>query len=305
MHPASLRGHVAFLGLVLTAAIGACGSAEEDKKEAAENAEAAAKESFLSDYCAIVSECCNRVLSVPKSDPTCKKRIADVDPKMLADAKARTDCLAQLRKVTGQSDFCTEFGNFEQPACPDARRKELAGSKKPGEACAAPAECAPSFEGVVTCKGVCQVTKRGKEGDGPCVATVDGDVETRLKGDASGPDAFVCFLRDELVCDPSSKKCIKPIASNGKCSDTAACVPTAYCNDETKTCTTRKSSGSSCSGDDECQGECVDGFCETSSKEGGKCASNGGCGKDLACSGGKCVKPQQDVRLAAACVSKQ
>src|SRR5690606_31454931 len=125
------------------------------------------------------------------------------------------DCLAQLRKAAPLAEFCSEFGNLEQPACPDARRKVLAGSKKLGETCASDAECAPSFEGVVACKSVCQVTKRGRSGDGPCVATIEGDVEVLNDGEASGPEAFVCFLRDGLVCDPTSTKCMDPIALNG------------------------------------------------------------------------------------------
>ncbi|MBX3203982.1 MAG: hypothetical protein KF764_02875 [Labilithrix sp.] len=302
MKPRSLRGF-ALLGLAVAAVVVACSNEEEEKREAAEKAEAAAKDAFLSDYCEIVSDCCNKVLTLPKADPTCKQRISTLDPKMLDDAQARTDCLAQLRRVTALSDFCTEFGNLELPACPDAHRKDLTGAKKPGDACAADAECAPSFEGVVACKGVCQVTKRGKDGDGPCVATMDGDVETRLEGEASGAEAFVCFLRDELVCDPTDKKCIKPIALRGACTDSAACERSAFC-DDSKECATRKASGSSCK-KDECQGECVDGFCKAPVSEGGSCGSNVVCAKGLACAAGKCSKPPEDARLAASCVEKK
>lgn len=300
----TLRGPAALLGVSIFTMLVACSSDEEEKREAALKAEAAAKESFVSDYCEIVSDCCNKVLSLPKDDPDCKSRVTNLDPKMLADAQARTDCLAQLRKVTPLTDFCTEFGNLEQPACPDAHRKALTGSKKPGDSCTADAECAPSFEGVVACKGVCQVTKRGKDGDGPCVATVDGDVETRVEGDASGPDVFVCFLRDELTCDPSTKKCIAPIAVGGACEESAACIRTAYCDADTKKCTTRKANGNSCQ-EGECQGQCTDGFCKAASAEGGDCKDSTVCAKGLACTGGKCTKPPQDARLEAACVEKK
>ncbi len=300
----TLRGPAALLGVLTLTVLVACKSDEEEKREAALKAEAAAKESFLDDYCAIVSDCCNKVLSLPKDDPSCKTRVTELDPKMLADAQARTDCLAQLRKVTPLADFCSEFGNLEQPACPDVHRKALTGSKKLGEACAAEAECAPSFEGVVACKGVCQVTKRGKDGDGPCVATIDGDVETRLEGDASGAEAFVCFLRDELLCDPGSKKCIKPIEVGGECTDSAACVRSAYCDADTKKCATRKASGSSCQ-EGECQGPCEEGFCKAKVSEGGACKDDTVCDEGLACTGGMCAKPPQDARLEAACVDKK
>lgn len=301
----SLRGH-ALLGLLVAAVVAACTSEEEEKREAAARAEAEAKEAFLADYCEITSECCNRVLSLPKDDPTCKQRVVRLDPSMVDDAQARTDCLAQLRRVAALTDFCTDFGNLDLSACPDARRKELAASaasgKKLGDACAADVECAPSFEGVVACNGVCQVTKRGKDGDGPCVATVDGDVETRLEGDVSGGEAFVCFLRDELVCDPAGKKCIKPVAIGGACSDSGACVRSAFCDGGEK-CATRKASGSSCK-EGECQGDCVDGFCTAPAAEGASCSSNAACGEGLACVSGKCTKPAANVRLEAVCVEK-
>lgn len=287
------------LGLIVTSVIAACG--DDDEKEAAAKAQAAAVDSFTNDYCEIVQECCNRVLTLPKDVPACKKRITDLDPMMLKDEKARSACLAQLRKVAPASDFCSEFGNLEQPACPDVHRKALTGAKKPGDTCAADAECAPSFDGVVACKGVCQVTKRGKEGDGPCVATIDGDVETRLEGDASGADAFVCFLRDELLCDPVAKKCSKPIAVGGECTDNGSCVRTAYCDGDTKKCTTRRANGNSCQ-EGECQGQCVEGFCKASSGEGGPCTGNPLCTAGLVCAGGKCAKPPQDPRLEASCV---
>lgn len=287
------------VGLVVTALIPACG---DDDAEKAKEAEASAEASFITDYCTIITDCCGRVFSSPKNDPTCKDRIKELDPKMVADAKAREACLAQLRAAAKKDDFCTEFGNIDQPACPDLRRKEIAGAKKQGDACTKAAECAPSFEGVVTCNAVCQLTKRGKEGDGPCVASWDGRVETRLE-DASGPDAFVCYSRDGLVCDPGSKKCVKPIALGAACTDSGGCDASAYCDPDAKTCKTRKGEGSSCKAD-ECQGPCVDGFCAERSKEGGDCKSNVMCAADLACNGGKCAKPPADARLEAVCVAK-
>jgi len=300
----TLRAFGALLGVGIVTALVACSSDEEEKREAALKAEAAAKDSFISDYCEIVSDCCNKILSLPKDGASCKARVTNLDPKMLADAQARTDCLAQLRKVAPLSDFCSEFGNLEQPACPDPRRKALTGSKKAGEACTADAECAPSFEGVVACNGVCQVTKRGKDGDGPCVATMDGQVETRLDGDATGPDAFVCFLRDELACDPGSKKCVKPSAVGGECADSATCVRAAHCDSATKKCATRKANGNSCK-EGECQGQCVDGFCEAAASEGDDCKDVSLCAEGLACTGGKCTKPPEDTRLEAACVDQK
>jgi hypothetical protein len=301
----TLRGlpKAALSGVLVMGVVVACGkSDEEQQKEAAEKTEAAATDQFASDYCEAVVDCCNRVLSLPKDVPACKTRIAEIDPMMLNDAKARNDCLTQLRKVTPLNDFCTAFGNLDQNACPDVRRKDLTGAKKAGDACADVKECAPSFEGVVACRGVCQVTKRGKEGDGPCVATV-GDVESNVEGDASGAEVFKCFLRDELLCDPTAKKCAKPIAVGGACADTGACIGTAYCDTDTKKCTARRANGSSCQ-QGECQGACVEGFCVAPAKEGAECNPTVFCATGLSCLSGKCSKPAQDARLAASCVSR-
>lgn len=296
---------VATLALVATGVVIAC-SSDEDSGAAAE---AAAQDSFLNDYCEIVNECCNQILAQPKDVPTCKKRIGDLDPAMIKDAKARTTCLSQLRAVAAKTDFCSEFGNHDQGACPDVSRKTLTGAKKPGDACAADAECAPSFDGPVACKGVCQVTKRGKEGDGPCVMTVDRDIAVKAKDDAQGNTAVVCYLaQDSLLCDPASKKCAKPLAVDGACTDSFQCVRTAFCDPASKKCTTKKANGNSCDAAlDQCQGHCEGGFCKANAKEGEACKDATFCVSgeglpQLDCIGGKCAKPPAaDARLAASC----
>jgi hypothetical protein len=298
----SLTGPAAHLSFVALL-VAACANSTSDD-DSGGGAEVAAKEAFLTDYCAIISECCSKELSVPKDDLACKKRIPLLDPKMVGDAQARTACLEQLRKVTASNDFCSDFGNFDQPACPDARRKELLGAKKQGEPCATIGDCAPSFEGVVSCDSVCQVTKRGKEGDGPCVATVDGGAETRLKGETKGPELFICHLRDELVCDSTSKKCIKPVTSEGKCKDSDECIAGFYCNKDTDACAVRRSNGNACDDDEQCQGKCIDGYCESSPEEGGRCATSAGCDDGLACLAGKCTTTLPDNRLSGACVTR-
>jgi hypothetical protein len=298
----SLPSQAAVLG-VFIALVAACAGTNDDANSP-ENVEAAAKDTFIADYCAITLECCNKVLSLPKDEATCRKRVATLDPAMLANAQARTDCLAQLRRQVPLADFCTEFGNLDQPSCPDLRRKELIGKKAIGEGCATTAECAPSFLGTVACKSVCQVTKRGKEGEGPCVATIDGDSETRLKGDVTGSEIYNCYLRDELVCDPTEKKCIKPVTSSGECTDSTECVVGFYCNEDTELCEIRRSNGSACDDDEQCQGTCEEGFCESSPEEGGRCATTAGCDEGLVCSAGKCAPALPDSRLDGACVDR-
>lgn len=299
----TLRGAAALVGVVTMAAIVACSSEEEEKREAARAAEEAAKSAFLDDYCAIVEGCCGRAFNRARDIPGCKARATALDPKMLADAAARADCLTQLRAAAPAADFCSDFGNIDQPACPGTSRKALTGSKKVGDACAETAECAPSFEGIVACEGVCQLTRRGKEGDGPCVATIEATLETRLEGDAPGPEVFECFVRDGLVCDPGSTKCMRPIALGGACASSASCERVAYCDAGTKKCATRKANGSSCQ-EGQCQGRCVEGFCAPASPEGGDCADRTMCEGSLACVDGTCTKAPEDAHREAVCIDQ-
>lgn len=287
--------------LVFTTITAACSEEEEDPDVAAQN-------QFLSDYCEIIKPCCPLIAgSVPSTAEACAKRIREIDPQIVKDVRARTDCLAQLRNLTPKSDFCQDFGNLEQPACPDIRRKLLTGAKKPGEACTTDAECAPSYDGFVTCKTVCQVTKRGKEGDGPCVLTVDGQIERPLKDAASGAEAFVCYTRDGFYCDSDAKKCQKPLANGSDCARDEQCEKTSFCDPNTNKCANRKSLNNACSIDSQCArtAHCEESFCvEDTLDEGADCDKDELCKTDF-CSNGKCVKALPDVRLTNACVDAQ
>lgn len=260
--------------LGVAALVLACGEEETD------DGSAAAREAFTKDFCEIVAPCCGSVLALAPDAAACHKRVQELDPAAIGDEKARADCLAQLRRVAALPEFCAEFGNLEQPACPDARRKLTAGAKKPGEPCAADAECAPSFEGPVACKTVCQLTKRGKEGDGPCAATVEGDVDKPLDKAPAGASAFVCFLRDGLHCDPDTTKCERPREIGADCTTHDSCVRASFCDETTKRCVTRKGSGSSCTEDAECPttAHCDAGFCSAdTADDGAACERNEVC----------------------------
>jgi len=283
--------------LVFATIIAAC---SEDK----EDPDAAAQTQFLTDYCKIIEPCCPAIPGAVAGAEACQKRIREIDPAIVKDVRARTDCLAQLRDLTPKNDFCEEFGNLTQPACPDLRRKLTTGVKKPGDPCTTDAECAPSYDGFVTCKTVCQLTKRGKEGDGPCVMTVVGDIERPLKEPAAGPAAFICYTRDGIYCDTDAKKCQKPLALGAECARDEQCEKTAFCNPNTNKCANRKSVGNSCSIDSECArvAHCEEAFCANDTlKEGEACEKDELCETDF-CIDGKCVKAQPDVRLTNSCV---
>lgn len=283
--------------LGVSAFVVACAGDEEEADPAK-----AAQDAFVADYCEIIKNCCANTLNQPEDGPGCRTRIAALDPAMVKDEKARNDCMIQIRAVTSQADFCTDFGSMNIPACPDLRRRANVGTLKIGEVCAADAECAPSFEGTIACSGVCQLTRRGKEGEGPCRLTIEGDLETKVNDKVDGPSAVSCYVKDGLYCDPDSKKCIRPKPVDSDCSEHSDCVPTAYCHPETEKCTIRLGGDNACTEDFQCQGLCKDKFCTSALEEGEKCDVNEECVTRL-CEGGRCKRPTANTRLSQSCVT--
>jgi hypothetical protein len=298
-----MRGKI-ILGLMGAGVLGifACSS------DAPDDSAQKAQDKFVSDFCDVLVDptkvCCQKGLNLTSDKTVCVKAVVEVEPAMLKDEAARTACLAQLKAASPLADFCTDFGNLDLPACPDLRRKLLTGTKKAGEPCATDIECAPDYGGPVACKGVCQVTKRGKEGDGPCVATVEASkVVKKQKADAEGASAIVCYMRDTLSCDEATKKCIKPKELGGDCTDHDSCIRTAYCDDTTKKCTVRRPRGASCSTDRQCQAplNCDATFCRDDVAEGAACERAEQCATDICGDGKKCEKVGIDTRLEAVC----
>ncbi len=295
---------VVLLSLGVTTLVAACGGDEaKEAAQAKQQQETAAQDTFLDTYCQIILKCCNVVLSLPKTDIAgCKTRLAQVDPVMLKEPAARDACLAQARAATPLTNFCEDFERMDIPACPDPRRAALVGTKKVGEGCASAAECAPAFDGVVTCAGTCSVRKRGQEGDGPCDVTIDGDVVTSLAESATGDQTYECFLSgDGLQCDPDSKKCVTPLVAKSVCTDSGQCAPGLFCDSEEKKCFAHLAKDNVCTADDECSGHCEEGFCAVKSKAGQPCKTNAYCVEGFACVDGSCQAPGADVRLAATC----
>lgn len=304
---ALLAGLIGIVGL-------ACSSSDDGAANAAK-AEAQAQDEFLDTYCQIVLPCCNKVLTLPDDDAavtTCKTHISTIDPQTYKNAQARTDCITQARAAAPKPDFCTDFQAMDIPACPDASRAKTLGTKKAGEVCTSVADCAPDYTGVVDCQsGVCQLRKRGKEGDGPCDKTIDtsaakGPVATVSPNAASGGTVFDCFLTlDGLQCDSVTQKCQKPLAEKGPtCGATSECAFDHFCDADSRQCFPKLPVSSKCDTDDECQGHCDQdsgGFCVTYSDVNGDCSDTSWCKKGLECDSGKCVDPAADPKLASTC----
>lgn len=203
---------------------------------------------FAKSYCAALVPCCNdsrrtsddcaAVLGASKSD-------FDFD-------RAKGDaCVAELQSKRGTAALCANVATAA-PSC-SAALKEHSGDKKAGEACAKRGDCASSDEGKVTCTlesggSVCELTIVGKEGDAPCVGTLDADalVEPVSPRPARG---FTCAYDAGLYCDRAKGACAKVGAVGSDCDPgtTRSCTKDAYCTSSSK-CAARAAVGASCDG---------------------------------------------------------
>jgi len=293
----------------VTAAIVACGDDEEEARQAAAKTEAEEQEKFLDQYCQIILPCCNKILSAVITDVAgCKARLRALDPVTIASKEARPLCITQAKAAVPLPAFCPDFQHAKTPACPDGSRKPLVGLKKVGEPCAVAADCAPSFEGNVDCRaGVCQLRKRGAEGDGPCDRTIDGDVVIPAANEGQGGNVFDCYLKvDGLQCDTSQEQptCAKPLPDRATCTDSVQCLKTHFCGEDEakKRCFTKLGKDQKCDTDTECKGRCSDkGFCTEAIAENGDCSVTANCVDGLECVTGVCTATGDDTRLAASC----
>jgi hypothetical protein len=255
---------------------------------------------FIRGYCDLVSHCCSLGVGLD----ACRQRITP--PSMVEssyDQAAGADCIKQVQAALSAGTFCGTYLPGAQ-SCPDVYKGSLAG---PGESCSRDGDCAPSTQGAVHCvvttsnlhSMTCQVQTRGKEGDGPCFLTLDGD-NFSLGPEPMGPIGYACDRKDNLFCggsatceriqdvgsncdlydsgyreptpsnscvataycDHATMQCAARASIGGDCSS-AGCVDTAYCDPNTNQCAARKPDGSACSDIyNECSSDCFDKVCQ-------------------------------------------
>jgi hypothetical protein len=281
--------------------------------------DAATPSSFISKYCELFSPCC-QMAGLPTDGNQCRTFLGAFTAAGDYDRSAGEACLADLSAMSGKADFCAAGGNSD--ACDRVFNGGGGGSKKPGEACTEDSDCAPSSEGKVECqsrtvmgmeKRICQVQIRGKEGDTPCVGTVDGNI-TSFSYSGTSMDipsrGFLCYMSDGLRCDSTAGACVKLKAAGEMCSGSSIeCVKTTYCDFTMRKCLDRKPAGAPCASSTECAdgnacGSASPRVCVAQLADGAACTQSAQC-RSGQCVNGKCDKTgSTDFGLALLCGSK-
>jgi hypothetical protein len=248
---------------------------------------------FISSYCDLLAPCC--AMAKLKSDgQQCRALLGGLAPASGYNPTAGQACIDELRAASAKPDYCNSDRNSAscQAAFPDGSK----GTTKPGEACTQDSECAPSTEGTAKCQRLftsgaetrkCQVQITGKEGDQPCVGTVEGNGTSYILATDLPPRAYLCRVADGLHCDWNTHACarFKPVGAD--CIEGSDCGPTAFC-DGTRKCAARRNAGESCNGSS--SSECVDSaFCQASMTCVAKLGDGAACRDDEDCKSGQCV----------------
>jgi hypothetical protein len=260
-------------------------------------------DSFISQYCDAFSTCCAQA-SLPTDGRQCRAlftAIAGIGG--MYDPSAGEKCLAQVRSMS--SALCNNMSSLTD--CKGVYKTANSGTKAPGAPCSMDSDCAPSSEGSVTCAvgfttmgaqtRTCQVRIVGKEGDMPCVETIDGNtsygtIPTSSTG-AVPPRGFTCNRADNLRCDSMTLKCTRIQDVGGPCTNNfstfdSQCVAGAYCDTSQGKCAARKPIGSTCAlSSNECD---QSGYCDQMTMKCTVYIGNGGaCTNDTSCMSQSCV----------------
>lgn len=271
---------------------------------------------FVSEYCGLLAPCCDRA-GLYRDEPRCKEALANLSAATNFDPEKGAACLKELRLAKELCDYAAD-----SPSAPSCRAiLKQSGIKQLGQACSDARDCGPSPEGWVDCVSTfqsgaqartCQLRLVGKEGDGPCVATVDEDGLARSSSDLMGsgappaPRGFTCSVDAGLRCDDTSKKCARLLELGDRCNGLLSdveCPKNARCSRGNETegnptdwlryeCVARLPLGAAC---DTRGGTFVDlcdksEFCDPSAKRCVPRAVAGApCTTSLACLNGSCV----------------
>ncbi len=258
-------------------------------------------DSFVQDYCSVLMPCCKEA-ERPSDGAVCRSRLTSAAAAEGAsyDSAAGEACLTEIHAAAAKSDFCSSgMSTAATSAC--SKVFKTSGTKMPGETCTEDSDCATPTVGKVECdsswnngaeRRICQVQKAGKEGDKPCLGTVDGMATMGTSGPDQPAEGYLCNLADGLYCGGDGKEgCKKVQPVGGPCDSSLGCVSEAWCSYSEDKCLARAGTGESCA-----QGSCLaKDYCDAEQKcapalaSGATCTSGSACASK-SCVNGKCAK---------------
>jgi hypothetical protein len=251
---------------------------------------------FGNEYCALMMPCCAGA-HLATDGAMCHQLIgaAAAAGGGTFDSEAGQGCLAEMRSAgTG---LCT--GTASSPTCAQVFPRPP-GTLPPGATCSSDTQCAPPATGRAVCyptfdassgapMAVCAVELAGQAGDGPCLATLQGNLMSSLWQPSNGPlplSGYTCDRGAGLVCS-RTKNCITLRALGATCGGTIECADGAYCDVMTQVCAVKGGAGAPCTTDDACV-------------ETAYCDLRTGCTARLA-TGNPCSPASAQCRIEAAC----
>lgn len=298
----SLLRRLVLSGAALSAVVACSGTSGSQGGQGA-----ADKGSFAVQYCQLIAPCCGKA-NLRTDGVACQNLITGTSNPY--DAAAGTACVQEMNAASQAATFCDDLGASAAPSCKRVF-STATGAVAPGGACGSDSDCAPSSAGNVRCRStsnakICQVLiSGGKEGDSPCVGTVDGTT-TSYTGSSQGTPPSTGYLCDKasgLRCDSTTSRCARLQDPGGPCTSSEACVATAYCDTAKQLCAARIAAGGACSTSSSCVPEAD---CNTTSHtcvarlpDGSACKSGSECGS-RACVNGQCGKSPGGTALVLA-----
>lgn len=258
--------------------------------------DAATAGGFVSAYCDLLAPCC-AMAKLPSDGAQCRAFAGAFAAAATYDRASGEACLAEMRAAAGKPNFCSEGLQTSSDAC-DRVFGGSGGTAKPGESCSDDDDCAPSTEGKVDCRSSfvmgtevrkCQIQLRGKDGDTPCVGTVEGSVTT-YPGSANADipvRGYLCHVSDGLRCDGTTRTCARFKAIGEACTGSSTeCVSNAYCDVAQRMCADRKAVGSMCTGQQCALGSTCDSTTRTCVAQ---LADGAPCTQSAQCRSARCV----------------
>lgn len=253
-------------------AVTACGDDDEKSPQ----------QTFVNDYCSMLSTCCESWGAKNDGGATCKMFIGYLFAGATYDAAQGEACLQYMRTAQSKGELCTvatSASSTEPNPCQEVTETTpTTGTTQPGGTCDFSGDCAAPAGKTASCASYystegaagsgsfvryCQVVAAGKDGDGPCSMTVTED-GTNWHNSSTDKvlETISCAKADGLYCDKTSQKCTAVAADGADCDLSESCASASFCSSSNK-CTPDLAIGSAC---EQFYSNCVDGaYCDETS----------------------------------------